>query len=139
MLNLLLVFLSFIGFLVSSYFTAVSYGWVRPDDKWIPSFCRLGEQTCATIVFTPRAKVFGLPNSVLGQTFYLSIMTGALAGLLEHNLLKLYLLASAITVAMGIYLTYSLLFLTRVPCKLCFISHFINLTIFIILLKLGLN
>ena len=139
MLNLLLVFLSFIGFLVSSYFTAVSYGWVRPDAKWIPSFCRLGEQTCATIVFTPRAKVFGLPNSVLGQTFYLSIMTGALAGLLEHNLLKLYLLASAITVTMGIYLTYSLLFLTRVPCKLCFMSHFINLTIFIILLKLGLN
>lgn len=139
MLNPLLVFLSFIGFLVSSYFTAVSYRWVRPDDKWIPRFCRLGEQTCATIVFTPRAKVFGLPNSVLGQTFYLSIVIGALAGLLEHDLLKLYLLASALTVAMGIYLTYSLLFLTRVPCKLCFMTHFINLTIFIILLKLGSN
>ena len=136
MINFVIVFLSLIGFLISSYFTAVSYRWIRPDEKWIPAFCRLGERTCATIVFTPRARVFGLPNSVLGQVFYAALVIGALTGRFEGGPLTLYLLASLVTVVLGAYLTYSLLFLTRVPCKLCFTSHFINLVIFIMLLTL---
>ena len=136
MIEFVIVFLSIIGFLISSYFTAVSYRWIRPDEKWIPAFCHLGERTCATIVFTPRARVFGLPNSVLGQVFYVALVIGALTGLFEYDVLNLYLLASVVTVVLGMYLTYSLLFLTRVPCKLCFTSHFINLVIFIMLLSL---
>ena len=136
MIVFVIVFLSLIGFLISSYFTAVSYRWIRPDEKWIPAFCRLGERTCATIVFTPRARVFGLPNSVLGQVFYAALVIGALTGRFEGGPLTLYLLASLVTVVLGAYLTYSLLFLTRVPCKLCFTSHFINLVIFIMLLTL---
>ena len=136
MIDFAIVFLSLIGFLISSYFTAVSYRWIRPDEKWIPAFCRLGERTCATIVFTPRARVFGLPNSVLGQVFYAALVIGALTGRFEGGPLTLYLLASLVTVTLGAYLTYSLLFLTRVPCKLCFTSHFINLVIFIMLLTL---
>ena len=136
MIDFAIVFLSLIGFLISSYFTAVSYRWIRPDEKWIPAFCRLGERTCATIVFTSRARVFGLPNSVLGQVFYAALVIGALTGRFEGGPLTLYLLASLVTVALGAYLTYSLLFLTRVPCKLCFTSHFINLVIFIMLLTL---
>ena len=136
MIDFAIVFLSLIGFLISSYFTAVSYRWIRPDEKWIPAFCRLGERTCATIVFTPRARVFGLPNSVLGQVFYAALVIGALTGRFEGGPLTLYLLASLVTVVLGAYLTYSLLFLTRVPCKLCFTSHFINLVIFIMLLTL---
>ena len=136
MIDFVIVFLSLIAFLISSYFTAVSYRWIRPDEKWIPAFCRLGERTCATIVFTPRARVFGLPNSVLGQVFYAALVIGALTGRFEGGLLTLYLLASLVTVVLGAYLTYSLLFLTRVPCTLCFTSHFINLVIFIMLLTL---
>ena len=136
MIDFVIVFLSLIGFLISSYFTAVSYRWIRPDEKWIPAFCRLGERTCATIVFTPRARVFGLPNSVLGQVFYAALVIGVLTGQFEGGPLNLYLLASLVTVVLGAYLTYSLLFLTRVPCKLCFTSHFINLVIFIMLLTL---
>ena len=136
MIDFVIVLLSLIGFLISSYFTAVSYRWIRPDEKWIPAFCRLGERTCVTIVFTPRARVFGLPNSVLGQVFYAALVIGALTGRFEGGPLTLYLLASLVTVVLGAYLTYSLLFLTRVPCKLCFTSHFINLVIFIMLLTL---
>ena len=80
--------------------------------------------------------MFGLPNSVLGQVFYVALVIGALTGLFEYDVLNLYLLASVVTVVLGMYLTYSLLFLTRVPCKLCFTSHFINLVIFIMLLSL---
>ena len=127
--------LAAVGLCVSTYFTAVAYRWMRPDARWIPSFCRMGEQTCASIVFTPRARVFGLPNSVLGQLFYLALLAGAPLGLLDWTaLFVLYLGASLVTVVLAVYLSYSLLFITRVPCVLCFTTHGINAAIFLLLI-----
>ena len=83
---------------------------------------------------SPRCLV--CPTRVLGQVFYAALVIGVLTGQFEGGPLNLYLLASLVTVVLGAYLTYSLLFLTRVPCKLCFTSHFINLVIFIMLLTL---
>ena len=75
-------------------------------------------------MFTPRARVFGLPNSVLGQLFYLALLAGAPLGLLDWPaLFMLYLGASLLTVVLAVYLSYSLLFITRVPCVLCFTTH----------------
>ena len=131
---MLISILAALGFLISSYFTAVSYRWVNPNASWIPSFCRMGEQTCASIVFTPRARVFGLPNSLLGQVFYLALIAAVVGDFLfTKPLVYFFLLASLVTVFLGMYLSYSLLFITRVPCKLCFTSHAINLVIFILL------
>ena len=90
-----------------------------------------GEKTCATIVFTPRARVLGVPNSVLAQLFYPVIAAGTVEGFLfTFPIFHLSLLASLVTVLLGLFLTYSLLFLTRVPCILCFTSHGINFIIF---------
>ena len=130
-----LIGLSVIGMTISTYFTAVAYHWIRADERWIPGFCRMGEQTCASIVFTPQARVFGLPNSLLGQIFYVAIIIGVPLGLVDQPLLwRLYLSASLVTVGLGVYLSYSLLFVTRVPCKLCFTSHGLNTIIFVVLL-----
>ena len=130
-----LIGLCLLGFGISSYFTGVAYHWVRPDTRWIPAICRMGEQTCATIVFTPRARVFGLPNSVLGQLFYATLAVVAVSGALGDPLVRLvWLSVSGVTVLLGLYLTYSLLFVTRVNCVLCFTSHAINLVLFVILL-----
>ena len=127
--------LAAVGFAIAAYFTAVAYRWVRPDAAWIPAFCRLGERTCASIVFTPRARVFGLPNSVLGQVFYAALLAGAALGLLDQPLLLgLYRAGSLVTVALAVYLSYALLFVMRVPCPLCFVSHGINTVIFVLLL-----
>ncbi len=132
---MLISILAALSFLISSYFTAVAYRWVNPNAGWIPSFCRMGETTCASIVFTPRARVFGLPNSLLGQVFYLALIAAVVGDFLfTKPLVYFYLLASLVTVFLGMYLSYSLLFITRVPCKLCFTSHAINLAIFILLL-----
>ena len=129
------VALATVGFCIATYFTAVAYRWMRPDTRWIPAFCRMGEQTCASIVFTPRARVFGLPNSVLGQAFYLALLAGTPLGLLDRPApFALYLGASLLTVGLAVFLTYSLLFITRVPCVLCFTSHGINAVIFLLLL-----
>ena len=138
MLFVILIPSAAVGFLISSYFTAVSYRWIKPDVKWIPSFCRMEERTCASIVFTPRARFFGLPNSILGQVFYLALMASVWGNLaLTPPVYYLLISASFLTVLLGLYLTYSLLFLTRVPCKLCFTSHAINLVIFILLVIKG--
>jgi uncharacterized membrane protein len=138
MIPILILILSVISFLIATYFTAVSFRWIDPEAAWIPSFCRMGERTCASIVFTPRARVLRIPNSVLGQIFYLILVAGILGDFIFSSLLfYFYLAGSLLTVLLGIYLTYSLLFLTRVPCKLCFTSHGINLAIFILLLMSG--
>ena len=134
MLSTLLCLLAALSFLISTYFTAVSYHWVQPDATWLPSFCRMGERTCASIVFTPRARVFGIPTSVLGQIFYAVLIAAVLGDFLfTRPFVYFFLLGSFLTVLLGVYLTYSLLFLTRVPCKLCFTSHGINLVIFVLL------
>ncbi len=130
-----LVGLCLVGFGISSYFTGVAYHRVRPDTRWIPAICRMGEDTCATIVFTPRARVFGVPNSVLGQLFYATLAIVAVAGGLDEGVIRLVLLGfSGVTVLLGVYLTYSLLFVTRVNCVLCFTSHALNHVVFVILL-----
>lgn len=127
----LLLCLSVVGLLISSYFTAVAYRWVRPDARWVPVFCRMDEQTCASIVFTPQARVFLVPNSVLGQLYYVAVLLGAVFGWIDGPapLPTAYVAASALTVILGLYLSYALLFVNRVPCPLCFTSHGINLVI----------
>jgi uncharacterized membrane protein len=130
--------LAAIGLAIASYFTAVAYRWIKPDVRWIPAVCRLEERTCATVVFTPSARVFGPPNSLLGQAFYTALLVGAGGGWLDGpQLWPLYLAASLVTVGLGAYLSYALLFVLRVPCPLCFASHGINAVICALLLLLG--
>ncbi|HEY3130889.1 MAG TPA: vitamin K epoxide reductase family protein [Acidobacteriota bacterium] len=131
-----LALLAVIGFFISTYFTAIAYRWMDPEARYIPKFCQMGKETCASIVFTPRARVFGVPNSLLGQFYYLGLLLGLLSGYLwQTPFVWIAIGASLVTVALGIYLTYSLLFLTRVPCKLCFTSHAINAVIFVLLVS----
>ena len=95
----------------------------------------MGEKTCATIVFTPRARLFGVPNSLLGQVYYVALLAGLWGGFLfSRPAFFLYLSASLLTVLVGVFLSYSLLFITRVPCTLCFTSHAINAMVFVLLL-----
>ena len=76
----LVLILAAIGLLISTYFTAISYRWVNPKSSWIPSFCQMGEHACDRVIFTPRARILDIPNSVLGQIFYLAIIVGVLGG-----------------------------------------------------------
>ena len=129
--------LAAVGLVIASYFTAVAFHWVTPDARWIPSFCRLEERTCASVVFTPSARVFGPPNSLLGQLFYLALLAGTVSDwLTDPRLWALYLGVSLLTVGLGVYLSYALLFVLRVPCPLCFTSHGINAVICGLLLLL---
>jgi uncharacterized membrane protein len=138
LLTVAIVALAVVGLAISSYFTAVAYRWVAPDATWLPPVCRMGEKTCATVVDTPRARVFGVPNSVLGQLWYLALIVATPLGTtFALPWWWLFLAASAATVALGAFLTYSLLYVTRVPCTLCFGSHALNLALFLLIVLGG--
>lgn len=122
-----IVLLAAAGFVIASYFTAVAWRWMAPDARWIPAVCRLEERTCASVIFTPSARVFGPPNSLLGQIYYAALLVATPLGLLADPWAwRLLVAASLVTVALGIYLSYALLAILRVPCPLCFAAHGIN-------------
>lgn len=120
-----------IGLWVSIYFTGVYYRWFAPDVFWIPKVCRLKEESCMAILTTPRAKLFGIPNSAFGIGMYAYLLLNLLVALPAIIALTLTLLA----VLRSIYLMYSLMFVTKIPCPLCFATHAINLILFLIVLK----
>ncbi len=135
MIESLFFVLALIGLLISTYFTAVVFRWMQPDSRWIPAICRLYEGTCALVVFTPQARLFGVPNSVLGQAYYLGLIIGLLQGVVfQRPWIYGYLAAAAVGVGLAAYLSHSLVYVLRARCTLCFASHAINTTIFLLLM-----
>jgi uncharacterized membrane protein len=135
MIESLFFVLALIGLLVSTHFTAVAYRWMRPDSRWVPPFCRLDEGICTLVVFTPQARLFGPPNSLLGQAYYSALLIGVWQGAaLQRPWVFGYLAVAAVTVALALYLSYSLVYVLRIRCVLCFASHAINVGLFLLLL-----
>lgn len=131
MIPFFIFILSLTGFWISIYFTGVYYKWFHPSVFWMPQICQLKENTCMNVLGTPRAKLFGYPNSLFGIGLYLYLI-------LDHFFfpphVALFLLAAA--TIRSIYLAYSLIFVTKIPCPLCFTTHLINLCLFLIVLKM---
>lgn len=132
-MNLLAIGLCFVGLWISVYFTGVSYHWFSPNVKWVPSVCRLKESSCQLVLETPRAKLFGIPNSVFGIGMYLYLILFFLGAPLPWGI---GFALAVLALLRSIYLAHSLLFVMRVPCPLCFTSHGINLILFIVLWRL---
>ena len=119
--------LAAVGLWISVYFTGVSYHWFSPNVLWIPRVCRLEERTCLSVLQTPRAKIFGVPNSSFGIFLYIFLILDAFFKFPVW--IGLFFLSLAL--ARSVYLAYSLLFVTRIPCPLCFTSHAVNLILFL--------
>ena len=132
---MLIFVLSCIGLWISVYFTGVFYHWFQPNVFWIPQVCRLKEESCMTVLGTPRAKLFGIPNSAFGIVMYAYLILNLFIPFPYLIALVLLLLA----VLRSIYLAYSLIFVTKIPCPLCFTSHIINLVLFLTVLKTMLS
>lgn len=130
MQSLLTFLLSLIGLWISVYFTGVYYKWFQPNVFWIPQICQLKEETCITVLGTPRAKLLGLPNSLFGIFLYLYLILDLF--FFPPQAALIFLLFALLR---SIYLAYSLIFVTKVPCPLCFTSHGINLVLFLMVFK----
>ncbi|HEX9614105.1 MAG TPA: vitamin K epoxide reductase family protein, partial [Bacteroidota bacterium] len=115
----LIILLSLIGLFISLYFALVHHNILRPDTPWIPSFCRLDEKTCGSILRTPEARLFRVPNFYFGITYYIVlIILSWLPFVLRDTLFEIRII-SGFTVFIGIILTHSLIWRLKVPCVLC--------------------
>jgi uncharacterized membrane protein len=140
----LIVALALAGLADALYFTFAYYGRIEKA-RWVPAIlCAREGSSCFTVVQTPYARVLGVPNSVLGILYYVSIMfwlpwPADVHGVEEHAYLFLLLtgalfLASAATVVLGFYLIYALRSKLRVHCPLCYTAHAINISLFVLLI-----
>lgn len=127
-MNVILVFSAIVGLYISTYFTLVYYRKIGPETRFIPSFCSLDEQTCQRVIFHPHARIFLLPNFVLGIVYYLFVLLRAFSGP-DFVLSGILLYASWLTVIAAIFLSYSLFFVVRIICPLCLTAHGINILI----------
>jgi uncharacterized membrane protein len=84
-----------------------------------------GEVKGPSVVKTPRAHLFGIPNSLIGAFYYPGVVAAVwfLHGRLSAAILLLAVLSAAAT---SVYLAYSLLYITRRGCPFCWTSHAVN-------------
>lgn len=85
-----------------------------------------GELAEPSVVQTPRARLFGgIPNAWIGACYYPAL--GLAIWLAADRSELLVLFVAALTAAgVSAVLAYSLLFVTRMPCVYCWMSHAVN-------------
>jgi uncharacterized membrane protein len=84
-----------------------------------------GEIKGPSVVKSPRADLFGIPNSLLGAIYYpaLAVAVWTIHGPIAALGVLIVTLAAAATSA---YLAYSLIFITRRGCPYCWTAHLVN-------------
>ena len=124
------------GLYIAAYFTLVYYGLIGANTRLMPSVCRLEQRTCQTVLGTRYARVFGVPNSLLGVLYYLTVIAVLLMGWTAAPVSGAVIAVAWFTVVLGLYLAYSLFFVIRIPCPLCLTGHSINLALAVLLTAL---
>jgi uncharacterized membrane protein len=91
----------------------------------------LGEVKGPSVVKTPRAHLFGVPNSLVGTLYYpgVGIAVWFVRGSAAQAILLLAMLGAAVT---SVYLAYSLVYITRRTCPYCWTSHAVNWSLLIL-------
>ena len=96
-----------------------------------------GELDEPSVVTSPRARVTRVPNAFIGLVYYslLLALTPFLSG--AHPLaVHAAFIAGAMAAIASVYLAYSLLFVTRMPCVYCWTGHVVNWTLLVLLIWL---
>jgi uncharacterized membrane protein len=85
-----------------------------------------GELTEASVVQTPRAKLFaGVPNALIGTLYYPALALVSCM-ILSRPVLWCAVAAAAFAAGTSAYLGYSLLFVTKRSCRYCWTAHAVN-------------
>lgn len=141
----LIVIFALAGLADALYFTFAYYGRIKKA-RWIPEIlCAREGSSCVTVLQTPYARVFGIPNSLLGIFYYILVISWALIGpglamawegvrVLVPWVGWAFVAAGAGTVALGFYLIYALRRKLHIDCPMCYTAHAINSALFILLI-----
>ena len=80
------VILSALGLYIASYFTLVYYGLLEANTRLVPRVCQLEERSCKTVLSTRYARIFGVPNSLLGVLYYLFVVIVLMGGFTDASI-----------------------------------------------------
>src|SRR5271157_2193344 len=131
---ILICTLSLAGLTDALYFTFAYYGRIKKA-RWVPEIlCAREGSNCVTVVQTPYARVFGVPNSLLGMVYYLLLILWAVVARRMPAVEWALIGASAGTVMLGSYLIYSLRRKLHIDCPLCYAAHGINALLLVLLI-----
>lgn len=134
----IIVVCSAVGWANACVFTLMIAGRLAVDSPLAQKVCRLDTRDCEKVISSRNARLLGMPNSAVGLVWY--AVAGGWAGLaLISGTLpfrEMILGLSALSVLLGLYLSWSLMFRLKVVCKFCYLGHFMNLLIFLSLLAL---
>src|SRR5664279_3999534 len=89
-----------------------------------------GELEEPSVVERPAARsLFGIPTAAFGLAYY-GLQAAAVLVPDSKTLRRGVLGTSALALAQSLYLAYSLLFVTRMPCPYCWTAHALNAVLF---------
>ena len=140
----IVIALAAVGLYIAAYFTLVYYGVLEASTTLMPRVCRLEKRTCQTVLSTRFARVFGVPNSLLGVVYYTVVIVlvstgwinasrGVFLGGVGFDPGIVVVIVAWFTVLLGTILAYSLFFIIKIPCPLCLAAHTINLALAVLL------
>ena len=144
-LRLLILLLSLGGLADALYFTLAYYRRIRKA-RWVPEiFCARQDSSCVSVLRTPYARIFAVPNSLLGVIYYVLLMVWimfvprhvSISGypLKPFETLGLLLSgASLSSVVLGFYLIHALRRVLYIHCPLCYLAHAVNIALFVLLI-----
>jgi uncharacterized membrane protein len=127
-LTLLIWLALFAGLAAAS---AALYGHYRVLPGWLtgPEICRLEDGGCSVLFRSPRSRLLGVPNASLGVALYVLLAIGLTLGWPP----LLLALMTVPAVAMSAFLGRSLI-VNRHQCRICWLGHFANGALFLLLL-----
>lgn len=120
-MNNLVIWLSLAAGAAAS--AAALYGHYLILPAWLtgPEVCLMADGGCAALFRSPRSRLLGVPNALLGVALYLLLA----AGLLLHLPTLLLLLLTLPALAMSAFLGRSLL-VNHLQCRICWTGHAAN-------------
>ncbi len=82
-----------------------------------------------SVVQTPRARLFGsVDNAAIGMIYYPAVAVGSFLLTTPFALIAV-LMAACLAALVSLFLMYSLLYITKMSCTFCMISHAANFAI----------
>ena len=113
-----------LGLFLSLFTTFVTFKPNHSFAKLFPDICENG--SCKKIFLAENARlIFNIPNCIWGIVYHL-----ALALLLFLGQAQFGLFFTIPSIILSTYLTYRLIFVHKVLCKICLSSHLLNLAVF---------
>jgi uncharacterized membrane protein len=116
------------GALVAGAAAAVAalYGHYRILPAWLtgPEVCLMADGGCAVLFRSPRSRLLGVPNALLGVSLYVLLA----AGLVLHWPAALLFGMTLPALAMSAFLGRSLI-VNHLQCRICWTGHVANATL----------